>query len=190
MWSSIDSAQATETVWAAREALLSFAAGMASLALASDVFLVSAVVTEPVVPTPLVVLAEGAPPAADSSSVMEAPVAAEKSNMGEFHETSGHPSMDKLKISQYGSKNKTPMVDIKVFRNKKKGRKRVIIDQTLVKNTSDDDLMRVTQTKKYTDSGQKNKSKKANKEVPVSTEPDSDLLQLDWLTLQLKLKCS
>lgn len=100
------------------------AADMAGLAPAPVALLAdSAIVVVPVTSAPVVPLAEGVPPTAESPLVMEAPITVENSTVGESLGALLDPSVDKTFVSQSGSISEQPMDDIIVVRKKKKGGK-------------------------------------------------------------------
>lgn len=148
---------------------------MAGLAPASAAVVVSPVDVELVTPMPVVAIAKGGPPAVESPSVMQGLATVENNLLGEFPKTSvhplvdesicplvdelmSHPSVDKP-VLQSSSEKEQLMDDIGVVRGKKE-KKRVIPEEKRVKDMSNDDLMKISQKRKSTDLGGKNKSKK------------------------------
>lgn len=105
------------------EAKQYFSAAVASRAPASaTVWVTFAVAAEPVAPVLTVAFAGVTLPTVGSLSVTEALAAVENSSVGEFPETSIHPSVDEPVVSQSGSEGQQPTLKNQNLKKKGKGK--------------------------------------------------------------------
>ncbi|CAF92714.1 unnamed protein product, partial [Tetraodon nigroviridis] len=86
---------------------------------------------EPVAPAPMEALAEEAPPTVEPSPAGEAPTPDQGSAIEGAPKTTVHPPVDDSLMSQSPSEDEETMGDVKVTRNKKKGKKKAAFEETL-----------------------------------------------------------
>lgn len=104
---------------------------------------------------PVVAITEGEPPDEPTSSV-EATANIENNSLEKVPKTMVHSSVMELVCplvdeSPTSSENERPGANIKVTKKKKEGKKRIIIEETILEDMSDDDLIKISQKRKSTD---------------------------------------